>query len=230
MPFPSKDADLVIWLNQFARAFDKHAAALGFTRAEVISIANDAAMFAYLVNVELPAYEMALAMRTTYMNLIKDGETEESNQAMPSPPPATIPPVAVEPGILPRLRRMVQRIQALPSYSDELGEEFGFLHGTRELRPEAEIAKPSGRAIGQPDSEVRVEFTKSAFDGVLIESRRTGQDEWRRLAIDNFSPYVDSRPLFKSGRPEVREYRMRFLMRDEPVGEWSDILVATASL
>jgi hypothetical protein len=110
-----------------------------------------------------------------------------------------------------------------------LGREFGFNDDESFARTELAIAKPSGRAIGQPDSEVRVEFTKSAFDGVLIESRRTGQQEWSRLAIDKFSPYVDSRPLARGGKPEVREYRMRFLMHDVPVGEWSDILVATAS-
>lgn len=229
MSFPDTDCDLVPWLDQFARAVSTYADVLGLTPAEVTSVTNDAAMFSYLVRIDLPANETALAARTAYKDLIKNGPIGEPAGTKPSPPLVTLPPAAIDPGILPRLRLMIHRLKALPDYTEALGEEFGIEGVDSEARFNPAIAKPTGRAIGQPDNEVRVEFSKSAFDGVLIESRRTGQDEWRRLATDNFSPYVDSRPLARGGKPEVREYRMRFLMSDEPVGEWSDILVATAS-
>lgn len=41
------------------------------------------------------------------------------------------------------------------------------------------------------------------------------------------SPFVDTRPPLEAGKAEVREYRLRYLRRDEPVGEWSDIITAT---
>jgi hypothetical protein len=229
MSFPLTDTDLAIWLSNFARVFRAHATDLGFTAADVASTYNDAAMFAYLVNVDLPTYEKAFATRVSYKELIKTGPIGARGEELPPSPPVTLPPNQVEPGIVPRLHELVGRIKAAPNYTNELAREFGFDDDESITRTELALAKPSGRAIGQPDSEVRVEFTKSAFDGVLIESRRTGQQEWSRLAIDKFSPYVDSRPLVRGDKPEVREYRMRFLMHDVPVGEWSDILVATAS-
>jgi len=63
---------------------------------------------------------------------------------------------------------------------------------------------------------------------VLIESRRTGETGWTSLGIDSYSPYIDTRPLLEEGKPEVREYRLRYVLRDEPVSDWSDIISATA--
>ena len=41
------------------------------------------------------------------------------------------------------------------------------------------------------------------------------------------SPYIDDRPPKVAGRPETRQYRVRYMLRDQPTGEWSDIVTTT---
>ncbi len=229
MSFPFSEVDLVIWLNQFSKVFQLHASRLGFRELDVVTVANDAAMLSFLIEVELPTYSAALSERREYKNLIKDGCLDTPRKSFPRTPATPVLPELVEPGIVPRLQELIRKITTSPAYSDDIGKELGLIGWQNKLVCNSAPAKPDGRAIGQRDNEVRVEFSKSAFDGVLIESRRTGQTDWSALCKDSVSPYVDSRPLVRSGKPEVREYRMRFLLRDEPIGEWSDILVATAS-
>ena len=40
---------------------------------------------------------------------------------------------------------------------------------------------------------------------------------------------MDTRPPLTAGRAEVREYRLRYLDRDEPVGDYSDIISASTT-
>jgi hypothetical protein len=44
---------------------------------------------------------------------------------------------------------------------------------------------------------------------------------------DRFSPYLDSREPLVAGQPEVRRYRIRYLVGDEPVGKYSAVASVT---
>lgn len=230
MGFPRGDTDLMVWLNNFAEKFATHAPTLGFTAAEVTAVQDDAAMMQFLVGDLLPGFKAALQARTAYKNLIVDGPIGEKGGDVPPPPTTAAPSKPVEPGIIPRLSKLIKRILAAPAYTQAIGEDLDIIEteGGSSLVDEAS-AKPTAKAVALPKNEVRVEFSKGGFDGVLIESRRKGDGDWASLATDRFSPYVDSRPPVMPGTPEVREYRLRYLKRDEPVGEWSDIISATTA-
>jgi hypothetical protein len=230
MAIPRTDNELMVWLNNFASSFASHAAALGFNDAEVAQVRADAAMLNYLIGDLVPAYKAALATRTAYKTLIMSGPVGAPGGDPPPDPSVAAPPATVPPGVVPRLRRLVQRIQVAPGYTDAVGSELGITNGDSAGAgaPDA-AAKPKARAAALSGSRVRVEFNKAGFDGVQVESRRAGEAGWQRLGTDNYSPYVDERPPVEAGKPEVREYRLRFVSRDEPVGEWSDIIsVSTA--
>ena len=59
--------------------------------------------------------------------------------------------------------------------------------------------------------------------------RLQGATEWVKLAFDSQSPYIDTTPLAVAGKPEVREYRVRAVVADEEIGEFSDIATMTVS-
>jgi hypothetical protein len=229
MPIPRNDSELMIWLNNFATAFAAHATALGFTAADVSSVNADAAMHGFLVGDLLPTYKSAVRARSTYKNLIVLGPLGRPGGSPPPVPTTAAAPALVPPGILPRLRLLVQRIQLAPGYTEAVGRDLGIL-GTEPggSEPSDASAKPTAKARGIASNTVQIDFSKERFDGVLIEGRRTGETEWTTLATDNFSPYVDARPLKEDGKPEVREYRLRYIEFDEPLGEWSDVISATA--
>ena len=229
MSIPRTDQELALWLNNFAGRFAAHATALGFTAADVTAVQADAAMLGYLVGGLVPAFKSALQARTAYKNLIMSGPVGATGGDVPAMPTMPAPPATVAPGIVPRLRQLVQRIQVAPNYTEAIGRDLGITDDATSAPTDSTSAKPKAKAIALPNSEVRIEFVKSGFDGVLIEARRAGESEWTLLGTDNYSPYLDSRAPLTQGRAEVREYRLRYLLKDEPVGDWSDIISASTT-
>jgi hypothetical protein len=224
MGFPRSDSELVVWFKTFAPAFSAHATTLGFTAAEVTAVQNDAAMFEYLVSELLPVTRGLVQSRTAYKDLIKNGPIGSTGGEIPTAQPLGTPPATVAPGIVPRLQQLIRRIKAAPNYTEAIGQSLDIVNGGGNAPEDDASAKPSAKAIALPNSEVRIEFNKRGYDGVLIESRRAGELQWVLLGYDSYSPYIDSRPPLTPGMAEVREYRVRYVRRDEGVGEWSDII------
>jgi hypothetical protein len=76
---------------------------------------------------------------------------------------------------------------------------------------------------------VEIQFTKLTSDGVNIYCKRDGDADFALLARDTASPYVDNRPLKVTGKPELREYKARFVQDDEEIGSFSDELVVNCA-
>jgi hypothetical protein len=227
MAIPRTDTELALWLTNFSTSFAAHATALGFAEAEVNSVKADAAMLNYLLGDLLPTYKSALQARTSYKNLVVAGPVGRPGGALP-PSPSTGPaPAVVPPGILPRLRNLVQRIQLAPGYNEVVGLDLGITGPEGgSTAPDAQ-ARPTLKARSNGPGTVQVDFTKENFDGVVIESRRAGEEQWQTLGVDSYSPYIDERPPAGAGKPEARQYRARYILRDQATGEWSDIVTAT---
>lgn len=227
MAIPRTDTELALWLTNFSNTFATHATALGFTEADVSAVRADAAMVNYLLGDLLPTYKTALQARTSYKNLIMTGPIGMAGGALPPPPTTGTAPTTVQPGIVPRLRNLVQRIQLAPSYTEVIGLDLG-IAGT-DGGPDAPDTspKPVLKARSTGPGTVQLDFSKEKFDGVLVESRRAGDADWQSLGVDNYSPYIDDRPSLEAGKPEVRQYRVRYILRDKATGDWSDIVTAT---
>lgn len=229
MRIPRTDGQFMVWYKNFAARFAAHASALGFPSGDVEAVQADSAMLSYLIGDLVPAYEVALQVRSAYKNLIKDGPIGAPGGSLPPAPTVAAPPATVAPGIMPRVHQLVARIRVAPGYTRAIGFDLGIEEpdsGTAGA-PGA-FVKPMVKALALTNNQVQIDFTKGKFDGVLIESRRTGETGWTSLGTDNYSPFIDARPLAQDGKPEVREYRLRYMLRDEPVGDWSDITSATA--
>ena len=65
--------------------------------------------------------------------------------------------------------------------------------------------------------------------GALIIPGKAAPPDWTLLGTHNYSPYVDTRPPLTPGSSETREYRLRYLDHDDPVGDYSDIISATTT-
>lgn len=74
---------------------------------------------------------------------------------------------------------------------------------------------------------MRLDWVKRGHSGVMIQSRRQGDAAFLDLGRDYFSPFDDERAPLAAGVAETREYRMRYLDKDDPVGDWSDIVSVT---
>ena len=223
---PKADNDLLVWFNSFQLKFATYGPTLGFTAADVTGISDDYKMLAYIVQAaELIRNESQA--RTSYKNVVRDGPLGTVQPTPPSVPTLTPPATIVAPGIIPRLRALVQRLKTHPGYTESIGTDLGII-ATATAKPTTP-AKPTATASAEPGSAARIDWVKGGFDGVLVESQRGDETVWTSLGTDLQSPYNDTRAPLHPGAPEVRRYRLRYLKSDEPTGDYSDTMTVTTT-
>ncbi len=222
---PKADSELLVWFNSFQLKFATYGPTLGFTAADITKVSDDYNMLAYLVSSsELKRNESQA--RTSYKNVVRDGPAGVLQPTPPSAPTLDPPEIVVAPGIIPRLRALVQRLKTHPAYTESIGADLGVI-GVATLPTIA--AKPNATATAEPGSGVRIDWVKGGFDGVLVESQRGVETAWTLLGTDLKSPYTDTRAALQPGVPEVRRYRLRYVKDDQPTGENSDTMTVTTT-
>jgi len=225
-PVPNNDNLLVPFLNNFVNKLNDHAATFGIAPAEMTVLLNERDMLVYLIDTRLPMAKATVSATVEFKNLLKEGEP---SAALPSPLPGTVAlpsyPTAVpplKPGIIKRLRKLVQTIKNHPNYTVAIGEELGILTGEGGGAAEA----PELILLTDTAGNVSIGWNKEDWTGVKVQGRTPG-GAWGDLGTDLFSPWVDTRPLTVPGTPETREYRMFYLDGDELQPTPSDVLVVT---
>jgi hypothetical protein len=108
------------------------------------------------------------------------------------------------------------------AYNDTIGKELGLV-GSR-LVTEWDSLKPTLSTQLKPDGRVVISFSKGKTNGIHLFCRRGSQTEFEFLGVDTASPYYDTRPNENVGQNEKREYYAVFFVKDELVGDRSDIV------
>lgn len=222
-PIPQSDSQLLPWLENFATKLPKHAATLGLQATVVSGALKDCRYLAYCIDSFVDIRRREADEAVAYKELIKNGPPGSPAGALPAPAPLPDPAPAVEPGVLPRLRALVQVIKNNPAYHEATGLDLGLIASAAAARPSA----PTLATLKSRAGEVTFQWNKSGWTGIRIQARAAGSAEWTDLGLDLFSPYADTRPLAVSNVPEIREYRACYLEKDRPTLEWSALLVIT---
>lgn len=85
-----------------------------------------------------------------------------------------------------------------------------------DMRPLLEVEAQRGR--------VKISGRKPGFDAVNIYFRRKGDVQWKLIAPQRLRfPFFDESPLAVANTPEVREYMAIGVVKDEEVGQMSEI-------
>ena len=173
-------------------------------------------MFAYLLG-QVESFTTAKEQRVGYKNLIKDGPIGKPGGAVPTGPVAPVVPTVVAPGIFPRISALVQRIKTNPAYTEAIGRDLGIIGAeqildTNAMKPAVKLVPIAG--------QVEIQWVKGQADAVRIETDK-GAGAWSFLAIDSVPHYTDTTPITA---PAVWKYRVIYIMADEMVGQWSDVV------
>ena len=153
---------------------------------------------------------------TAYKNALRDG-----HPAGPIPPSlaATTPPTAVLPGIFDRATLLVGRIKKHPGYAEAIGQDLGIIGA--EVTINLAALKPIltlTLQAGHPN----VGWTKQGMDALEIHVDR-GNGTYALLAIDTVPDYLDTAALPAPGTSAAWKYKAIYRLRDEQVGQWSDV-------
>jgi hypothetical protein len=128
------------------------------------------------------------------------------------------------------LRSTIARIKTNAGYTEAIGADLGIIGSADTFDPNTYKAELKELILSAP-GQVTVLFGKARgrIDGVNVYSRIQGTAAWKFLARDTQSPYVDTTPLAEAGKPEIREYRIRGVIDDQKIGDYSDTQQITVS-
>lgn len=147
---PNGDNDRVLWLNNFNAKLPNYAATLNIIDVEIQSVANDAAMFSYIINT-LNAYKQTVQNIVAFKTLLKHNGTGASVLgAMPNLPAIATAPIAVNAGVFDRVSKLVARIKNSTNYNTSIGQDLNIIAtvpvvDTKTLQPILKVILDAGR-------------------------------------------------------------------------------------
>lgn len=236
------DLEFVAQLNTFSEKIADYAALFGLSAAQLDAIAADANWMNYVVqrNSGVPGFAQDW---TRLKNQSRFGGDGNSIPQFPSPPNVSTPPTVVPPpNIEGRFRKLVGQLKANDKYSKAIGENLG-IHAD-DTSFDRENYKPKGVAKAVL-TDVTIKFKKYGAEGMAIYSRVTVGtakqtatedtstpapmtaaeiNEFKKIGVASYSPYVDDRPLAVAGQAETREYYLRGIVHDDEIGVPSDVI------
>lgn len=219
---PADDAGRELWLKNFANKLPTYAAKYNLSGTDTADMSTSAAHFTYWLNYR-KQFEEYLKKLTAFKNESRDGFSSGVSpiSTLPSIPTVAGAPAQAAAGIFPRATSIAARIKAHKDYSESDGQDLGLIAPASSSIVAADYQ--SKLTLEVHPGNVVLKFTKNGVDGVNIYARLRGESLWQKLSYDSMSPYIDNRPLAVAGQPEIREYTCIGVLRDEEIGQRSDI-------
>ncbi len=223
-PLPTSEGDWEIFIENLAEKLPAEQAALGLTVGDTVRLSAAALNFDYLRNVANQMKDTNDAFYE-YKKSMFYGPMEGTFEP-PTFPIVTLPELG-EPGIIPWVRQLVQRIKASPAYTEQMGENFGFIvNGSEGIAP-GEIV-PTIKLAALTFGRVEIKFGKQGLDGIQIEWRPKGEQAWQLADKYTSSPAIHEAPS-PDDKPQAREYRAILLKKNQAVSQFSAIESVTTT-
>lgn len=173
-------------------------------------------MYSYLVNLA-DIFTKEKEERIKYKNLLSDGPIGSPAGIFPTVPTLPAAPASVTPGILVRLRALVQRIKKNANYTEAIGRDLGIIGAEQTvdratMQPKIKLVFKGG--------QVEVQWTKGDADAIRIEKLTGTATTFSFLAVDTVPHYTDTTAITVAA---VWKYRAIYLYHDQPIGQYSDV-------
>lgn len=234
------------WFTNFNKKFTDEGAKFGFTPEEIADVNKDCLAFKYAID-DIELFKTELHERTSYKDVLADGELGTPLGSYPAVPSVAVAPAAVPAGIFKRIAKIVQRIKNHPSYNESVGQNFGIIGAEKVL--DLDTVKTSITVKNITPEKISLEFVKGDMEGVAVfagtpvlqanenggttptatETDTEAGMNWVEIARVSHSPFVDTR-LNVANKPEIRYYKMRYIKKDTFVGQMSDIVQVVAEI
>ncbi len=146
----------------------------------------------------------------------------EKNDPAPVAPVTVLPPnpATFTTSIIDRLVKLVERIELADKYSEEIGAQLDILGKDSEsIAPENWKPVIKGKAV--PGGKIESTFVRGDSGGIVYEMQIGTEDTWTEKGR-----FFKSPALIPVGgvQPQTVRLRARYLLNDEPVGAYSDII------
>jgi hypothetical protein len=125
------------------------------------------------------------------------------------------------------LLRELRRVADLPDFNEVDAMDLGIRKENKTRS--RENLKAAILSIKLIPGEVSIDWYKGKMDGVAIYCALDGKN-FTQIGIDLRSPFQDKRQNIAVGVPEVRYYKLRYILGDEQVGQFSDVSSITVMI
>lgn len=219
-----READRLVWLQNFALKLGVYVGTAGIVAADVTLANNWRDTYQWIIN-RSDQINTVRQDINEWKRILSDGPIGVPLGAFPVAPLYPAPPVLFTPtaGMWDQIVALAERIRNTVGYTTAIGEDLGIVPPLGA----PVLGDPTFTLTALPNSEVRGDWVKGTADGVIYESQRGGETVWTVLGTDANSPFIDGRPPLVAGQPEVRRYRLRYIVNDVPVGNYSAVASVT---
>lgn len=220
---PSTDAGKLLWLQNAATKVALYVGTAGIVAADVTMFNGFRDWWQWILN-RNDQVKNTREQIVEFKDLMRDGPVGTPMGATPVAPVYPAAPLfVISAGIFDQIISFAERTKNTVGYTTVMGEDIGI----EPVGGPPPLGDPVFELVALVGSQVRIDWVKSSSDGVIVESQRGAETGWTVLATDHFSPYVDAREPLVAGQPEVRKYRLRYLLGDDPVGNYSGTFQVT---
>lgn len=122
---------------------------------------------------------------------------------------------------MPLIRAAIKRAKTSPGCTPAIQTQLDWIGAAHNVdpansRPSIDVEAQRGR--------IKITGRKPGFDSVSIYARKKGDVAWNLIAVRKRKfPYYDETPLVVANTPEVREYMAIGVVKDEEIGQPSEI-------
>lgn len=221
---PNSNRGRLAWAENMELRLPSFGAELGFSAEQIDAVIADCRMMRFVILNAWEAKTHSKVANNYKRAILGNRKTKAALSPPPAFTPIELPDVITMSGVLKRLQNAAALMKLSANYSSIIGEQLRIVSSKgASFSPDA--GKPKAKSKALINSVVRLDWIKGKFHGVFVESQRGGETTWTRLDTDTRSPYIDARPPLEAGKPEERRYRLRYLLNDKLVGEWSDTII-----
>ncbi len=224
---PANDSGKADFLDHLANNLPRYKTQLGISDEAVASVIADSMSFRYTLN-SMNTMQANGQAWTGFKNLLRDGVLGFTSTAWPVTPVLSTPtPVAVLPGIIPRLTNLVAQLKANKNYSASIGHDL-WLIGTHSpidpstWKPHLSIKKNAGHPT--------IVWNKGGATAIEIWVDRNDDAGFMLLTTNTEPNTPDGSRLPLSGTSAVWHYKAIYIYHDVQVGQWSDIISVAVGL
>lgn len=222
MAFPKTQTGVNALLQIWYVKMPDHQTRYTLTAAQLAQVLDDALVYQHLINTGSLLDEDVKEFYTYKKNIMEGDPNIEAGDypkiEMPSLPALTNPPKA---GIEKRNQELYNFLKAHPNRTAESLADLGIGEGEGDSISPDDL-KPALKAQARIDDKIEIAFKKQGQSAIRIQ-RETGADKWTNAGDATSSPFIDETPS-PDGKPEKRRYRAVYLSKNQPVGQYSDIV------
>lgn len=192
---PYKDAELLLWINNFRNKIRLHGTDYGLSTEEIADLEQE-----------------SIAMEQSVLDVVSQKDMLAKSIAVKKEQKAIF---------FAKARKGANRIKAHQNYTTGIGHELGI------ITPATTFDEKSFKLVLKikiAGRVVRIKYKKKGVDSVNIYYRRRGEVTWQLVARSTRSPFEHRIQLENPGVPEHWEYQALGVIKDEEIGQPSDIV------